>query len=57
MSDRDSRFNSYCWKHLNRQREEKLAFSIAVYPQTDGEAEKANFIIEHFLRAFATNKQ
>lgn len=57
VSDRDVRFTSDFWRHLTSQWETKLSFSTAFHPQTDGQAEKANSIVERYLRAFATHKQ
>ena len=55
VSDRDARFTSNFWKSLMKQWGTKLAMSTAFHPQTDGQAEKANSIIERYFRAYATH--
>ena len=57
VSDRDVRFTSDFWKKLMKVWKTKLAMSTAFHPQTDGLAEKANSIVERYLRAYATNRQ
>src|SRR5262249_1238237 len=48
VSDRDPRFVSRFWKSLHTAR---LAFSTAYHPQTDGQTERTNQILEDMLRA------
>jgi hypothetical protein len=57
VSDRDARFTSDFWKRLNEIWKVKLRMSTAFHPQTDGQTEKANDIVQKWLRAFATNRQ
>jgi len=57
VSDRDVRFTSDFWKKLMEIWKTKLSMSTAFHPQTDGQAEKANSIVERYLRAYATNRQ
>jgi hypothetical protein len=53
VSDRDARFTSEFWEHLTTMWKTKLKMSTAFHPQTDGQAEKANSIVEGYLRTFA----
>jgi hypothetical protein len=57
VSDRDARFTSDFWRRLNEIWKVKLRMSTAFHPQTDGQTEKANDIVQKWLRAFATNRQ
>ena len=50
MSDRDTKFTSNFWKSLMAGLETKLLFSTAYHPQTDGQIEILNQIIEEMLR-------
>jgi hypothetical protein len=56
VSDRDVRFNSEFWRTLMAECDTKLAMSTAFHPQTDGQAEKANSVVERYLRAYAVSK-
>src|SRR5437588_12970969 len=57
ISDHDVLFTSQFWKELMKIWKTKLAMSTAFHPQTNGQAEKANSIVECYLRAYATNRQ
>jgi hypothetical protein len=50
ISDIDTNFTSRFWKSLMVGFETKLLFSIAYHPQTDGEKERVNHILEDMLR-------
>jgi len=56
-SDRGSLFTSQFWKglcsHLGVQRK----LSTAYHPQTDGQTERQNQALEHYLRTFCTYQQ
>ena len=52
ISDRDSKFTSNFWKALFEATQTNLAFSTAYHPQTDGQTERVNQIIEDMLRAY-----
>ncbi|GJP37223.1 hypothetical protein CLOM_g21654 [Closterium sp. NIES-68] len=51
ISDRDPKFTSIFWKELMSLLGFKLAMSSAYHPQTDGQTERLNQIVEQLLRA------
>ena len=55
MSDRDAKFTSRFWNKLNEAVGTKLDFSSAYHPQTDGQTERVNQILEDMLRACVLN--
>jgi transposase InsO family protein len=51
MLDRGSQFTSKFWKKLHESMYTKLNFSSAYHPQTNGQMERTNQILEDMLRA------
>jgi hypothetical protein len=53
VSDRGSQFTSRFWQKLHECLDTKLNFSSAYHPQTDGQTERTNQVLEDMLRACA----
>jgi hypothetical protein len=53
VSDRGSQFTSKFWEKLHESMDTKLNCSSAYHPQTDGQTERTNQILEDILRACA----
>ncbi|GJP75885.1 hypothetical protein CLOP_g6290, partial [Closterium sp. NIES-67] len=51
ISDRDPKFTNKFWKELMSLLGTKIAMSSAYHPQTDGQTERLNQIVEQLLRA------
>ena len=51
VSDRDTRFTSKYWQAFCKARNIKTSMSTAYHPQSDGQTERANRVIEEVLRA------
>jgi len=52
VSDRDTVFMSLFWCEVMRLLEVELDKSSAYHPQTDGQTERVNQILEHYLRRY-----
>jgi hypothetical protein len=53
VSDRGTQFTCRFWEKLHESMDTKLNFSSAYHPQTDGQTERTNQILEDTLRACA----
>jgi transposase InsO family protein len=53
VSDRGSQFTSRLWRSFHENMNTKLNFSIAYHPQTNGQTERTNQVLEDMLRACA----
>lgn len=57
VSDRGTQFTSDVWSHLCQMLRIDAKLSTAYHPQTDGQTERPNAIMEHYLRAFVNYMQ
>jgi hypothetical protein len=53
VSDRGTQFTSKFWERLHETLDTQLHFSSTCHPQTDGQTERVNQILEDMLRAYA----
>jgi transposase InsO family protein len=53
VSDRGSQFTSRFWRSFHENMNTKLNFSTTYHPQTDGQTERTNQVLEDMLRASA----
>jgi hypothetical protein len=56
ISDRDVKFTSAFWKELFAGINNNLNFSTSYHPQTDGQTERKNQIIEYMLCMYVRKK-
>ena len=57
VSDRGSVFTSRFWQHLMRRLDVKPNLSTAFHPQSDGQTERTNQILEQYLRIYCNYRQ
>ena len=56
ISDRDTKFTSNFWKGLFSDLGTKLNFNTAYRPQTDGQTERVNQVLEDMLHMYVMEK-
>ncbi len=57
VSDRGSKFVSQLWRTLTSRLGINLRLSTAFHPQTDGQTERVNQVLEQYLRIFTAYQQ
>jgi hypothetical protein len=57
VSDRGSLFTSKFWSNLCYLSRVRLRLSTAFHPQTDGQTERVNQTLKHYLRCFVADNQ
>ena len=57
VSDRDSRFTGKFWQNLQKELRVELRMSSAFHPQTDGQVERLNRVLEDYLRCYVSSTQ
>jgi transposase InsO family protein len=57
VSDRGPQFASRFWKHLCHALKIEPRLSTAFHPETDGQTERVNAIMEQYLRAYVNYQQ
>jgi len=56
ISDRDSKFTSRFWEELTKLWDTRLGRSTAYHPQTDGQTERTNRVLQEVLRAYVSER-
>ena len=56
-TDRDMLFTSELWNETTKQLQIKRKMSTAFHPQTDGQTERTNVILEQYLQAYVNYEQ
>ncbi len=57
VSDRDPKFTSKFWRALWKRMGSELKMSTSFRPQTDGQTERVNLVIQQFLRNYVAADQ
>lgn len=57
ISDRDPHFTGKFWRELFKLMGSELHFSTSFHPQTDGQTERVNHLLEIYLRHFVSANQ
>ena len=57
VSDRDAQFTSIFWRNIFKMTGTELAMSTAYHPQTDGQTERVNQVVEQILRNYINYRQ
>jgi hypothetical protein len=57
VSDRGSKFTSRFWRYVTAKLGIELRLSTAFHPQTDGQTERVNQVLEQYLRFFSDDNQ
>ena len=57
ISDRDTRFTSKFWMSLMELLQVKINMSTAFHPETDGQTERVNQTLEHYIRSYCSYQQ
>jgi transposase InsO family protein len=57
VSDRGSKFTSKLWRYFMSRLGVNLRLSTAFHPQTDGQTERVNQVLEQYLRIFTSYNQ
>jgi hypothetical protein len=57
ISDRGAVFTSKFWQRLNELLGSEVALSSSHHPQTDGQTERVNQVLEQYLRVFCDHSQ
>ena len=57
VSNKDTRFTGRFWTTLFNMMGTELKFSTANHPQTDGQTERINHLLEEYLRHYVTTSQ
>ena len=57
ISDRDPRFTARFFQAVAQMLGVELFMSTAFHPQSDGQTERVNRVVEHYLRAFVLPDQ
>jgi hypothetical protein len=57
ISDRDTRFTSLFWRALWKLTETSLKMSTSYHPQTDGQTENVNRVVQDMLRSYVNESR